>query len=109
MARTSYGRNVRQYVVSYDQCKDFNSVIEQHEAIKAVIASFAKLHSVLDFFQRSLYHQKHAFYFRKVKKWVACVRVSYEVMPSSATHTSFVQNGLPKLLGMIDNYSIPAS
>lgn len=27
-------------------------------------------------FQSSLYQQKHAFYFRKVKDWVACAWVS---------------------------------
>lgn len=68
--------------------------------MKTALASFVKLYSALDSFQRSLYHQKHAFYFRKVKKWVAFVRVSYEVKPFPVTHTSFVQNGLPKLLGI---------
>lgn len=30
-------------------------------------------------FQNSLYHQKHAFYFRKVKQWVDCIWVSIKL------------------------------
>lgn len=41
-----------------------------------VIVSFGKLSFAVDNFQGSLYHQKHAFYFRKVKQWKACLWVS---------------------------------
>lgn len=42
------------------------------------VIAFRKLYLVVRDFQDSLYHHKHAFYFRKVKQWVACLLVSVE-------------------------------
>lgn len=38
--------------------------------------AFGRLLSTVRRFHESLYHQKHAFYFREVKKWEDCLEVS---------------------------------
>lgn len=35
-----------------------------------------ELQSAVENLEKSLYHQKHAFYFRKVKQWSTCLSVS---------------------------------
>lgn len=44
--------------------------------MKEAVISFGRLFLTVREFQRSLYHQRHAFYFRKVKQWMTCLSVS---------------------------------
>lgn len=45
-----------------------DSLTEIGDAFKELLLAAAR-------FQESLYNQKHAFYFRKVKQWVNCLKV----------------------------------
>lgn len=40
------------------------------------VNSLKELYSAVNGFEKSLYHQKHAFYFRKVKQWSVSLLVS---------------------------------
>lgn len=69
-------------------------VLERREAITVAAVSIGKVCIYASNFERSLYHEKHAFYFRKVKKWVICLWVSKSiVMPSRgcSLHTDVVR------------------
>lgn len=46
------------------------------ESLVSGVDHFGWLHFAAYRFQRSLYHQKHAFYFHNVEKWVATLWVS---------------------------------
>lgn len=51
-------------------------MVGRQQAIRDAIASFKKFKFSVDRFIKTLYHQKHAFYFRKVKQWSTCLWVS---------------------------------
>lgn len=87
-------------VISYSLYKELNISLGKQTEFAAVIISFAKLLFGVKEFQESLNHQKHAFYFRKVRKWVACVRVSVKLWIVSGIDMYFMKAGLPKLLGI---------
>lgn len=55
------------------------AVVEGWEALKETVVSFGRLFLAVREFQGSLYYQKHAFYFRKVKQWMTCLSVSATV------------------------------
>lgn len=76
LSRHYYGASV----ISYIKRNVLNDVIERQTAINSTVISFSKIYSAMERFQGSLYHQKHAFYFRKVKKWVACIWVSSKIL-----------------------------
>lgn len=58
-------------------------LIERHKPINSLIASFGGLYFAASRLNRSLYHQKHAFYFREVKKWVDFLSVNFETPRST--------------------------
>lgn len=89
-------------MISYSLYEELNNSLEKQTEFAAVIISFAKLLFGVKEFQESLYRQKHAFYFRKVRKWVACVRVSVKLWIMSGTDMFFMKAGLPKLLGIVE-------
>ena len=51
--------------------------VEQREAVKILFGCFIQYSDAVSEFRRSLYHQKHAFYFRAVGKWDKFLKVSY--------------------------------
>lgn len=51
-------------------------LIESRKPLNSLIESLGVLYFAASRFNGSLYHQKHAFYFREVKKWVDCLWVS---------------------------------
>lgn len=44
--------------------------------MKEIRNKFLSLSFTVGWFQMGLYHQKHAFYFRGIKKWMASLSVS---------------------------------
>lgn len=46
-----------------------------------VMIAFRNLVLSVENFRKSLYNQKHAFYFRKVKQWMTCLSVSIHNRP----------------------------
>lgn len=53
-------------------------------AIGLAYDSFERLLGTIMVFHKSLYHQKHAFYFREVKQWEDCIKVSKSLLGVSS-------------------------
>lgn len=58
----------------YAEIQVSNNTIAEMQT-NSLIISLGKLCFAASKFRGSLYHQKHAFYFREVKKWVDCLWV----------------------------------
>lgn len=73
-------------------------LIERHKPINSLIASFGGLYFAASRLNGSLYHQKHAFYFREVKKWVDCLSVSFETPRSTLWLLTVLKKGGLRIL-----------